>query len=172
MGQELLRGTSEIAAGREAAAVARAAPPSRHDAASDRPYRIEEQIGYLLRRAHQRATAVFQERIGDASVTPTQYSSLVKLSEHGELSQNRLGRLVATDKATTQGVVRRLRARALVSARRDPGDARRTLLKLTPGGERLVEALVANGPAVSRETLKPLSAEERSRLLELLAKLV
>jgi MarR family transcriptional regulator, lower aerobic nicotinate degradation pathway regulator len=26
---------------------------------SSRPYRIEEQIGYLLRRAHQRASSIF-----------------------------------------------------------------------------------------------------------------
>ena len=35
-----------------------------------RPYRIEEQVGYLLRRAHQRATAIFQVTIGDANITP------------------------------------------------------------------------------------------------------
>lgn len=135
-------------------------------------YRIEDQIGYLLRRAHQRATAVFQSRIGDEDITPTQYTSLVKLLEHEELSQNRLGRLVAMDKATTQGVVRRLKTRELVASRPDPGDARRTLLRLTGQGRRLVEQLAANGPDVSREILRPLPASDQRMLLDLLRRLV
>ena len=136
-----------------------------------RPYKIEEQVGYLLRRAHQRASAIFQVTIGDPNITPTQYSSMAKLNEYRELSQNHLGRLVGMDKATMQGVVRRLKDRVLVDSRPDPGDARRTLLSLTTEGQRSVNKLLMNGPAVSRETLKPLSAEEQRRLFELLAKL-
>jgi DNA-binding MarR family transcriptional regulator len=136
-----------------------------------RPYKIEEQIGYLLRRAHQRASAIFQINIGDPNITPTQYSSMVKLAEYRELSQNHLGRLVGMDKATMQGVVRRLKERRLVDSRPDPGDARRTLLSLTGEGQRLVNKLTLNGPAVSRETLKPLTSDEQRQLLELLGKI-
>jgi DNA-binding MarR family transcriptional regulator len=141
-------------------------------APSSRPYRIEEQIGYLLRRAHQRASAIFQVTIGDPNITPTQYSSMVKLHEYGELSQNLLGRLVGMDKATMQGVVRRLKERGLVDSRPDPGDARRTLLSLTTEGQRSVAKLLLNGPAVSREVLKPLSGPEQRQLHELLSKIV
>jgi len=137
-----------------------------------RPYRIEDQIGYLLRRAHQRASAIFQTTIGDPNITPTQYSSMVKLHEYHELSQNLLGRLVGMDKATMQGVVRRLKDRGLVDSRPDPGDARRTLLSLTIDGQRTVGKLLINGPAVSRETLKPLNGAEQRQLLELLSKII
>ena len=137
-----------------------------------RPYRIEDQIGYLLRRAHQRASAIFQTNIGDPNITPTQYSSMVKLHEYSELSQNHLGRLVGMDKATMQGVVRRLKDRGLVDSRPDPGDARRTLLSLTIDGQRVVAKLIMNGPAVSRETLKPLNSNEQRQLVELLQKIV
>ena len=141
-------------------------------ASAPRPYRIEDQIGYLLRRAHQRASAIFQMSIGDPNITPTQYSSMVKLHEYTELSQNLLGRLVGMDKATMQGVVRRLKDRGLVDSRPDPGDARRTLLSLTLDGQRIVAKLIMNGPAVSRETLKPLSGPEQRQLLELLSKII
>ena len=139
---------------------------------ASRPYRIEEQVGYLLRRAHQRASAIFQVTIGDPNITPTQYSSMVKLHEYTELSQNHLGRLVGMDKATMQGVVRRLKDRGLVDSRPDPGDARRTLLSLTLDGQRVVAKLIMNGPAVSRETLKPLTTTEQRLLVELLQKIV
>ena len=141
-------------------------------ASAPRPYRIEDQIGYLLRRAHQRASAIFQTTIGDPNITPTQYSSMVKLHEYHELSQNLLGRLVGMDKATMQGVVRRLKDRGLVDSRPDPGDARRTLLSLTIDGQRTVGKLLINGPAVSRETLKPLTPPEQRQLLELLSKII
>ena len=110
--------------------------------------------------------------IGDPNVTPTQYSSLVKLNEYTELSQNLLGRLVGMDKATMQGVVRRLKERRLVDSRPDPGDARRTLLSLTTDGQRTVHKLLLNGPAVSRETLKPLNSAEQRQLHELLSKII
>src|ERR1700682_2660126 len=95
---------------------------------TSRSYRIEEQVGYLLRRAHQRASAIFQMTVGDPNITPTQYSRMVKLNGYTELSQKLLGRLVGMDKATMQGVVRRLKERRLVDSRPDPGDARRPLL--------------------------------------------
>src|SRR3977135_2108123 len=139
---------------------------------ASRPYRIEEQVGYLLRRAHQRASAIFQVTIGDPNITPTQYSSMAKLHEYTELSQNHLGRLVGMDKATMQGVVRRLKERRLVDSRPDPGDARRTLLSLTTDGQRLVTKLLLNGPVVSRETLKPLNVQEQRHLIELLSKII
>lgn len=146
--------------------------PKSASSTASRPYRIEDQVGYLLRRAHQRASAIFQTSIGDPNITPTQYSSLVKLNEYTELSQNLLGRLVGMDKATMQGVVRRLKERGLVDSRPDPGDARRTLLSLTTEGQRLVHKLLINGPAVSRETMKPLTAQEQRQLLELLSRIV
>ena len=146
--------------------------PKSASSPTPRPYRIEEQIGYLLRRAHQKATSIFQVTIGDPNITPTQYSSMAKLYEHAELSQNHLGRLVGMDKATMQGVVRRLKERRLVDSRPDPGDARRTLLSLTTEGHRLVTRLLLNGPAVSRETLKPLTPQEQRHLIELLTKLI
>lgn len=139
---------------------------------ASRPYRIEDQVGYLLRRSHQRATALFQANIGDPNITPTQYSSMVKLQEYNELSQNLLGRLVGMDKATMQGVVRRLKERGLVDSRPDPGDARRTLISLTTEGQRVTVKLMLNGPAVSRETLRPLTIAEQRQLLELLAKII
>jgi MarR family transcriptional regulator, lower aerobic nicotinate degradation pathway regulator len=152
--------------------VAKKQSEPRGAANAPRPYRIEDQIGYLLRRAHQRASAIFQINIGDPNITPTQYSSMVKLHEYTELSQNHLGRLVGMDKATMQGVVRRLKDRGLVDSRPDPGDARRTLISLTLDGQRVVAKLIMNGPAVSRETLKPLTGNEQRQLVELLQKII
>ncbi len=135
------------------------------------PYRLEDQVGHLLRRAHQRATAIFQATIGDVRITPTQYAALVKLHDEGELSQNLLGRLTAMDPATIQGVTRRLKARRLVAVRPDPNDRRRSLLRLTAPGVALIAGLIPNGPAVSAATLDRLSPADRKSFLALLKRI-
>jgi DNA-binding MarR family transcriptional regulator len=145
------------------------------DASADPPhsdYVVEEQIGHLLRRAHQRATAIFLAELGEKfSVTPTQYAALVKLHDLGEISQNRLGRLTAMDPATIQGVIKRLEERRLIERSGDPADRRRTTLRLSPAGEALVVAMIPSGVKVSEVTLAPLDAAERERLLALLRRL-
>jgi len=136
-------------------------------------YVLEKQIGHLLRRAHQRASAIFLAELGEPQgITPTQFAALVKLSDLGEQSQNELGRLTAMDPATIQGVIRRLAARRLIERSGDPGDRRRTQLRLTPRGRALVERAIPLGVRVSAKTLSPLSASERERFLRLLEKLM
>lgn len=135
-------------------------------------YVLEDQVGHLIRRAHQRHTALFIAMIGDAQVTPTQYAALVKLYEMGELSQNHLGRLTAMDPATIQGVIRRLTGRKLISHRPDKNDKRRRCLSLTSSGRELVEQLLANGPKVSKATLDPLSPAEQQQFLALLKRII
>lgn len=135
-------------------------------------YVLEDQVGHLIRRAHQRHTALFIAMIGDAQVTPTQYAALVKLYEMGELSQNHLGRLTAMDPATIQGVIRRLTGRKLISHRPDKNDKRRRCLSLTSHGRDLVERLLGNGPKVSKATLDPLSPAEQQQFLALLKRII
>jgi len=131
-------------------------------------YALEDQIGYMLRKAHQRATAEFLARFGEPELTPTQWAALVKLRDTSGASQNQLGRLTAMDPATIQGVVRRLEERQLVERAADPDDRRRSMLKLTQPGEALVDRLRGDAHAVSRAILEPLSGEERQTLLRLL----
>ena len=95
----------------------------------------------------------------------------MKLHDEGQLSQNHLGRLTAMDRATIQGVTRRLVRRALVAVEPDPGDKRRKLLRLTPAGAALVRRLVRGGWAVSDATLAPLTAAERRAFMALLDKI-
>ncbi len=158
--------------------MSRPTPPSlptrRDDAASGAAssYVLEEQIGHLLRRAHQRATAIFLAELGEKfSVTPTQYAALVKLHDLGEQSQNQLGRLTAMDPATIQGVIKRLEERRLIERSEDPDDRRRATLRLSAAGEALVTAMIPAGIAVTAATLAPLDTEECKVFLALLRRL-
>lgn len=136
-----------------------------------RRYVLDDQVGHLLRRAHQRATQIFLETFEDSGLTPTQWAALARLGEEGAASQNHLGRLTAMDPATVQGVIQRLEKRGLIDREPDPDDRRRTRLKLSAEGAELVARHSAAGVKVSALTLAPLTTEEATTFLELLRKL-
>lgn len=136
----------------------------------DQRYSLNEQVGYLLRLANQRHALIFQDHTIDR-LTPTQFSTLMRLSEMGNVSQNRLGRLAAMDVATTKGVVDRLKTKGLVRSEPDATDKRRSVISLTPAGVALIANLETVGAAITEETLSPLNAREQETLVALLKKL-
>src|SRR5713101_2358686 len=93
-------------------------------------YVLDEQVGFLLRVAMQRHTAIFMSRMIE-DLTQTQFAALAKLHAVGPCSQNQLGRLIYLDAATTKGVVARPEARRLVAVCPDPHDGRRRAIALT-----------------------------------------
>ncbi|PLL11405.1 MarR family transcriptional regulator [Tabrizicola sp. TH137] len=139
------------------------------DADAAKAYVLEDQIGFRLRLANQRHLEIFAATIPD--VTPTQFATLVKLKELGVLSQNHLGRLVAMDAATTNGVVTRLRNKGLVRTQASTNDLRRLEVSLTPEGEAFITEKMAAAHDVSALTMKGLTAREREQILALLAKM-
>src|SRR5512133_1926426 len=126
----------------------------------DSSYRLDEQIGYVLRRVTQRHLAIFAAAIPE--ITTTQFAVLARLAETGPLSQNQLGRAVAMDAATIKGVVDRLIRMRLVATTADPQDRRRLTVALTDEGARLYQSRIETALQVSRDTQAPLTAEEQA----------
>ena len=141
-----------------------------HDGADETPpYRLDDQVGFILRQASQRHSALFVARFG--ALTATQWAALAKLAEVGSTSQNQLGRLTAMDVATINGVVERLKKKGYVEATDDPADARRRRLDLTPQGRALVGQMTGAAQEITRETLSPLTPRESATFLALLRKI-
>ena len=134
-------------------------------------YRLEAQIGFVLRRAHQKATGIFNAVMGEFGVTPTQFAALAKLHDAGPVPQNELGRLTAMDPATIWGVVNRLIKQGYVSQSPAPNDGRRVIVELTDAGRKATLRMKAVAAEVSRETLRPFTSEEAKQLLALLGRL-
>lgn len=132
-------------------------------------YRLDEQVGFVLRKAHQRHVAIFASHIAD--MTPPQFAALAKLGEIGQASQNHLGSLIAMDAATVKGVIDRLKARGLVSLSRHASDRRRILVSLTSEGRAVLEQLLPAARLISKDTLSGLSPREAATFVRLLAKL-
>ncbi|MEM7545099.1 MAG: MarR family transcriptional regulator [Pseudomonadota bacterium] len=132
-------------------------------------YALDDQVGFVMRRATQRHLSIFSSFIKD--LTPTQFAALAKLHELGAVSQNDLGRQTAMDSATMKGVVDRLAKRGLVATRRDPDDQRRILVELSLAGHAAYLSNEGAARAITEETLRPLSAPERAQFLALLGRL-
>src|SRR5829696_1404000 len=158
-------------AGRNGQAVMEAPKQAFPPAPGPERYVLEDQIGFRLRKAHQRATDVFNAVMGGFEVTPTQFAALAKLEDVGPISQNQLGRLIAMDPATIFGVVGRLAKRGYVRQSVDESDARVVLVTLTDEGRAAVQRMRAAAAEVSRRTLEPLTAREADTLSKLVAKL-
>lgn len=133
-------------------------------------YRLDEQVGFHLRRAFQRHAAIFAEQMVE-QLTPTQWAALSRVAVLQPISQNHLGRETAMDAATIKGVVDRLVKRGFFATSSDPGDNRRTLISLTAEGRDVVRKGVAAAKAITARTVEPLSTGERQLLIELLLKI-
>lgn len=140
------------------------------DTINAKPYVLEDQVGFMMRLAGQRHSAIFQTH-APLGLTPTQFSVLIKVLELEECSQNELGRKTAMDVATIKGVVDRLRARDLVRVKPDPSDKRRALVVPTEATLAMADDLKDAGHQITTDTLAPLSASEREAFLMLLAKI-
>ena len=133
-------------------------------------YRLDDQVGFILRQVQQRHALIFAEAFGD-DLTPMQWAALAKLAERGECSQNLLGRLVSMDVATVKGVVDRLARRGLAETSADPDDRRRVVVRLTEAGLDLYRSSAAKAAQVTEDTLRPLGPAERDSFLRLLGRL-
>jgi DNA-binding MarR family transcriptional regulator len=134
-------------------------------------FTVENHIGFLLRRAHQRHVALFTAGMAHVELTPTQFTALLKAVELGRITQNHLGRLAAMDPATIQGVVRRLIARGLMRRGPDRMDRRTAVLEPTDAGVALITNVVACARQSHEAALAPLSPEERVHVLALLRRM-
>jgi MarR family transcriptional regulator, lower aerobic nicotinate degradation pathway regulator len=135
------------------------------------PYRVDEQIGFVLRLAFQFHTAIFTSKMVD-NLTQTQFAALSKIKEFGECSQSDLVRLIALDSATINGVISRMRARGFLRVSEDPTDRRRQYIELTDDGADMVSQAEAIGEGITAETLALLTPTEQTRLLQLLHKMM
>lgn len=140
------------------------------EAAEHGRYVLDDQVGFLLRVALQRHTAIFTTRMIEG-LTQTQFAALAKLAEVGPCSQNHLGRLIYLDAATIKGVVDRLGARGLVTALNDPMDRRRRAVALTDRGRQVIEAAMLVAAEITATTLAAFSGDEQRTVTRLLKKL-
>ncbi|MEO6291730.1 MAG: MarR family transcriptional regulator, partial [Burkholderiaceae bacterium] len=135
-------------------------------------YDYQAAPGYLMRRAHQLAVAIFATETASFDLTPVQFAMLNALMDEPGEDQITLASKVAFDAATSGAVIARLENKGLLRRDADPQDKRRKLLRLTPAGEAMVVQMKAAVAQVQTQITSPLSATETQDLNRLLVKLV
>lgn len=154
------------------AAAEQAVPQQRQPLETLHPWPLEDRPGYLIRRLHQIHVALFAEICAAHKVTPLQYSLLSALVACEAADQTTLAAMVALDRTTTTGALKRLEARGLVQRGKSAQDRRSHRCRLTPAGLALHAAMEGDARRAHAETLAPLGAEDGALLVALLKRVV
>jgi DNA-binding MarR family transcriptional regulator len=128
--------------------------------------------GFMIRRAHQIAVAIFLEETGALGITNRQYGILFALKHRPGIDQISVARLLGLDRSTTGMVIKKLEQAGLVGRGVGTGDRRRASLTLTRAGERMLERLAAPAARAQARVLAAFAPAERAEFLALLEKFI
>lgn len=133
---------------------------------------LPEMPGHLIRQLNQHSTAVFQCQLKAAGydVTSVQFAALQTLHDHPNIDQATLASLIAYDRATIGGVVKRLEQKDLIQRQPNKDDRRAFKLSLTPLGGTLLADTAPIVAALQNDILCRLTGSERHFLVELIQK--
>lgn len=124
--------------------------------------------GFLLRRAHQIAVAIFIDECRGLRLTPPQHGILLAVHRMPGLTQAELSRLLGFDRAMMGQVVDGLARRKLLRRGRSASNRRLTSLTLSAQGARLLDEAAIVMKRTSRRLLSPLGPRDRKVFVELL----
>jgi DNA-binding MarR family transcriptional regulator len=128
--------------------------------------------GFMIRRAHQIAVAIFLDETGALGITNRQYGILVALKQRPGIDQISVARLLGLDRSTTGMVVKKLEQAGLIGRGVGATDRRRASLALTRAGERMLERLADPAQRAQARVLSVFTPAERTRFLALLEKFI
>lgn len=128
------------------------------------------QPGYLIRRAHQTATAVFSGATKDLDLTAVQFSALLSVKDNPDIDATRVSEMISFDRTTIGHVLERLERKGWITRKGGVEDKRTKLIRLTPAGKAVVKKVSERVNNIGEEILRPFSANERTLLVKLLKK--
>lgn len=134
-------------------------------------YVVDQQVGYLLRKAYQRHLAIFQQNIGCSQLTSVQFTVLYTVNFLEGCSQKELVEKTAIDQATIRGIVDRLIKRELLIQSQDTIDKRKVKIHITDLGIELLQDATDKAQLISEKTLDVLNPAEQLALIHVLKKL-
>ncbi|MFF9664254.1 MarR family winged helix-turn-helix transcriptional regulator [Streptomyces althioticus] len=123
--------------------------------------------GYLARRLQQAHHLLWTTMVSEETTSP-QYAVLNTLVAEPGLDQRTVGERVGLDRSTIAEVVGRLLRRGLLDKVRDPGDGRRSLLRVTDEGTRVHRGLTVRTARMNQVLLAPLDPAEREVFIDLI----
>jgi DNA-binding MarR family transcriptional regulator len=114
---------------------------------------------HLLRRAHFRAEALFQEIMQAGDITPRQMAALCAAYQRPGATVAELADSIAVDRNTLAAMLPRMIERGLIERRRSADDGRAWSIAITDAGRDLLRRVVPNNVELQAEILRPLPPE-------------
>lgn len=119
-----------------------------------------------LRRTVRALTQLYEETLRPLGLKATQLTILQVLSRAGEIPQGRMGEILAMDSTTLTRTLAIMRRQGWVAERRGK-DRRERLLRLSAGGEALLERALPEWEKIQAQVGRQLGAERWKTLLNL-----
>jgi DNA-binding MarR family transcriptional regulator len=129
------------------------------------------EIGFLLRRAHVRASVAFKAALAPLGIEPRHFAVLHELV-HSPHSQRRLVNLVGSDKSAMVRLIDDLERAGLVNRNVSTKDRRAQVITLTDKGTTTVKAAQDSAAIVVTELTEHMSPANRRQLASLLQEFI
>jgi DNA-binding MarR family transcriptional regulator len=127
---------------------------------------LDSYLPYLLRQADQALSADFYEALNQRGVQRSEWRVIAVLHERGSLSMRDLTVTALSPQPTVTHAVARLEKRGLVQRLQGTDDRRQRFVSLTPQGEELAAALIAEARALEIAMLQRSGAGDLTELLD------
>jgi DNA-binding MarR family transcriptional regulator len=134
--------------------------------------RVAGRPTWLLSRANARAQGLLTDAFGTEGVRGYHFRLLAALEQYGPASQADLGRHTGIDRSDVVATLNDLVALGFAQRKPDPRDRRRNIITITRRGADALERLDLVLDDVQDAVLAPLTPNERTTFVQLLAKLV
>lgn len=133
--------------------------------------RLYARPGFLLRRAHQISSAVFEDECRSVGLTPAQFGVLTVLRALPGLDQSSLARALGFDKVTILRVLRGLEEHGLATRSPAACNKRSSSVALSSEGEKLLKQAQKPAEFAYNRLMMPFSLEQRAQFVLLLMEL-
>lgn len=135
------------------------------------PRFVDDYLGYLLGQANHALFKDFEAAVRAAGLSSLEWRVLATLSGQQPMPVGQLAQEVLSQQPTLTKLLQRLSAQTWVRLGDDPSDQRRTLVQITPAGQRKIAPLIRQARAHEGQVLQHLSAADMARLKDQLRQL-
>jgi DNA-binding MarR family transcriptional regulator len=132
---------------------------------------VDNYLGYLLGQANHALYKDFDAEVRARGLSSIEWRVLATLHDGEPLTVSQLAQEVLSKQPTVTKLVQRMADQGWVALHADAADQRRTLVKVTPAGRRLVKPLVEAARQHEARMLRSLAATEKAALRKLLEKI-
>jgi DNA-binding MarR family transcriptional regulator len=130
--------------------------------------RIDDLLGYHLRRAQVVMFQDFADAMAETGVSPGQIGVLLLVAANPGINQTTVGNALGIDRSTLVSMLDRLEERKVVARTPSPRDRRSHALILTAKGQEFLAGLLPRLDLHEQRIAARLDARERATLIDLL----